>query len=152
AMLTLFPALLALLPHSWWARPAHDSRTGGLLGRLGAVAARRPGRVLTVALFVGVAMAPLAWRAHFDRRLLSQPASMPPVRVQAELERKFGERDRALIVLVEDADRARALTRADAWLAEVERLRKSGDARSYSSVSALFPSAATQAARRGELD
>ena len=151
AMLTLFPALLARLPHSWWARPAHVSRTGGMLGALGRVAGRRPRRVLVAALLVGVAALPLARRAHFDRRLLSQPASMPPVRVQSELERKFGERDRALIVLVEDADRTAALARADAWLGEVERLRKAGLVRSYSSTSALFPAPSTQAARRALL-
>jgi len=151
AMLTLFPALLARLPHSWWARPAHASRTGGLLGALGRVAGRRPRRVLAVAVVVGLAALPLGWRAHFDRRLLSQPASMPPVRVQAELERKFGEREGALIVLVEDADRTRALARADAWLGEVERLRLAGLVRSYSSTSALFPAPATQAARRARL-
>lgn len=148
AMLTVFPALLAALPHSWWARPAHASRTGGLLGALGRLAARRPRRLLAVAAFVGIAAAPLAWRAHFDRRLLQQPPSMPPVRVQAELERKFGERDRALIVLVEDADKERALERSDAWLGEVERLRRAGLVRSYSSTSALFPAAATQRQRR----
>jgi len=151
AMLTLFPALLARLPHSWWARPAHVSRTGGMLGALGRVAGRRPRRVLVAALLVGVAALPLARRAHFDRRLLSQPASMPPVRVQSELERKFGERDRALIVLVEDADRTAALARADAWLGEVERLRKASLVRSYSSTSALFPAPSTQAARRALL-
>ncbi|MGZ3442711.1 MAG: MMPL family transporter, partial [Polyangia bacterium] len=151
AMLTLFPALLALLPFSWWARPAHASRTGGILARLGRLAGRRPRRVLLVAFVVGAAAAPLAWRAHFDRRLLSQPPSMPPVRVQAELERRFGERDRALIVLVEDADKARALERADLWLGEVERLRKSGLVRSYSSTSALFPAPETQRMRRALL-
>ncbi len=151
AMLTLFPALLARLPTSWWARPAHPSRTGGLLGAIGRVAARRPRAVLLGAVAVGLLAAPLAWRVHFDRRLLSQPQSMPPVRVQAELERKFGERDRALIVLVEDADKARALERADAWLGEVERLRQSGIVRSYSSTSSLFPAPATQAARRALL-
>ncbi len=148
AMLTLFPALLARLPASWWARPAHASRTGGLLGRLGRLAGRRPRRVLALAVVVGALAAPLAWRAHFDRRLLSQPASMPPVRVQAELEHRFGERERALIVLVEDADPKRALERADRWLGEVERLRKQGLVRSYSSMSALFPALATQRARR----
>jgi uncharacterized protein len=151
AMLTLFPALLARLPFSWWARPAHASRTDGVLARMGRLAGRRPRRVLAIAFVVGVAAAPLAWRAHFDRRLLSQPPSMPPVRVQAELERKFGERDRALIVLVEDVDKERALERADLWLGEAERLRKSGVVRSYSSTSALFPAAETQRMRRALL-
>jgi len=151
AMMTLFPALLARLPSRWWARPAHASRTGGLLGRLGRAAETRPRLVLVCAAVVGAAAAPLATHAHFDRRLLSQPQSMPPVRVQAELERKFGERDRALIVLVEDADKTQALERADAWLGEVERLRKDGMVRSYSSISALFPAPATQAAKRETL-
>jgi len=151
AMLTIFPALLARLPHRWWARPAHPSRTGGMLGALGRLAARRPRALLAVAIAVGGAAVPLVMRAHFDRRLLSQPASMPPARVQAELERKFGERERALIVLVEDADRQKALERADAWLGEVERLRRAGLVRSYSSLSALFPAPSTQAARRTRL-
>ena len=151
AMLTVFPALLAALPFRWWARPAHASRSGGLLAALGRFAGRQPRRVLFAALLVGGAATPLAMRAHFDRRLLSQPPSMPPVRVQAELERRFGERDRALIVLVEDADGERALARADRWLADVERLRKQGLVRSYSSLSALFPAAETQRIRRALL-
>lgn len=151
AMMTLFPALLARLPSRWWARPGKPSPTGGWLAALGRLAARRPRRLLLIAFGVGLAATPLAWRAHFDRRLLSQPPSMPPVRVQAELERRFGERDRALIVLVEDADKSRALFRADTWLAEIERLRHQGLVRTYSSTSALFPSVATQQARRARL-
>jgi predicted RND superfamily exporter protein len=151
AMLTVFPALLAALPHRWWARAAKTSVSGGLLGAIGRLAGRHPRRVLLVAALVGVAAAPLALRARFDKRLLAQPRSMPPVRVQAELERRFGERDRALIALVEDGDRDRALARADRWLAAAERLRVSGKVRTYSTTSTLFPSPETQAARRATL-
>ncbi len=154
AMLTVFPALLAALPFRWWAhadkRPiAADG--DGILGFIGRYAGRRPRRVLVVGALLALAATPLAWRARFDRRLLSQPQSMPPVRVQAELERRFGERDRALIVLVEDADRERALKRSDLWLGEVERLRRAGLIRSYSSTAALFPSLETQQMRRAAL-
>jgi uncharacterized protein len=150
AMLTVFPALLAMLPARWWARPA-PAATGGALAALGRLAGRRPRRLLAIAVLVGAAALPLALRAHFDRRLLSQPPSMPPVRVQAELEHRFGERERALIALVEDAARERALERADAWLDAIESLRRDGVALRYSSVSALFPSLATQQHRRERL-
>jgi predicted RND superfamily exporter protein len=150
AMLTVFPALLAALPFHWWARPAR-AEAGGLLAAIGRLAGRRPRRVLLLALAAALLAAPLALRVHFDRRLLAQPPSMPPVRVQAELERRFGERDRALIALVEDSDGERALKRADLWLAEVERLRAAGLVRSYSSTSALFPSLETQRERRAAL-
>lgn len=152
AMMTVFPSLLALLPSRWWARPAHASRTGGWLGALGRTASRHPARVLLVAGAVAVAAVPLALRVRFDRRLLAQPPSMPPVRVQAELEHRFGERDRALIALVEDTDKERALRRSDLWLGEVERLRRAGLVRSYSSMSALFPSLETQRERRAVLE
>jgi hypothetical protein len=156
AMLTVFPALLAALPFRWWAhadkkRTPNDQDGDGILGWIGRYAGRRPRLVLVVGALLAVAATPLAWHARFDRRLLSQPPSMPPVRVQAELERRFGERDRALIVLVEDADRERALKRADLWLGEVERLRREGLVRSYSSTAALFPSLETQQMRRAAL-
>jgi predicted RND superfamily exporter protein len=150
AMLTVFPALLALLPARWWAIGAR-APSGGLLAAIGRLAGRRPKRVLALAALVGVAAVPLALRTRFDRRLLAQPPSMPPVRVQAELEQRFGERERALIVLVEDGDRERALERGDAWLAVIERLRKEGAVRSYSSTASLFPAPSTQARRQARL-
>lgn len=150
AMLALFPALLARLPTRWWAKAGRPTR--GLLGGLGRFAARRPRQILLVAAAVGVAALPLALGLRFDRRLLSQPKAMPAVRVQDELERRFGQRDRALIVLIEDRDANRALRRSDEWLGELERLRQKGVLRSYSSVSALFPAPATQRARRAQLE
>jgi predicted RND superfamily exporter protein len=150
AMLTVFPALLAAMPFRWWARPARPN-PGGWLGALGRLAGRHPRRVLLVAVLVAAAAVPLALRVRFDRRLLQQPPSMPPVRVQTELERRFGERERALVALVEDGDPERALKRADLWLAEVERLRSRGLVRGYSSTSALFPSLETQRERRAAL-
>jgi predicted RND superfamily exporter protein len=151
AMLTVFPALLALLPARWWARPATAKPGQGLLAALGHLAGRYPRRVLLVAALAGVAALPLALRVRFDRRLLSQPPSMPPVRVQAELERRFGERDRAIVVLVEERDRDAALALSDRWLEELERLRRQGLLVSYSSISSLFPAPATQAARVARL-
>ena len=153
AMLTLFPALLARLPHSLvgaagarlaHGRPARPARAAGGAATAGACSRWRSASAWRRRRWRGA-------RTSIAACCRSRP-SMPPVRVQAELERKFGERDRALIVLVEDRDPERALERADAWLAEVERLRKSGEVRSYSSMSALFPAPATQAARRAELE
>jgi predicted RND superfamily exporter protein len=151
AMLTVFPALLARLPARWWARPSPARPGQGMLAALGRLAGRYPRRVLLVAALAGVAALPLAARVHFDRRLLAQPPSMPPVRVQAELERRFGERDRAIVVLVENRDRDAALAASDRWLNELERLRREGLLLSYSSISSLFPAPATQRARAERL-
>jgi predicted RND superfamily exporter protein len=151
AMLTVFPALLARLPTRWWARPPAPRARRDLLAALGRLAGRHPRRVLLVAALAGVAALPFALRVHFDRRLLAQPPSMPPVRVQAELERRFGERDRAIVVLVEAPDRNRALSASDRWLDELEALRQKGLILAYSSISSLFPSPDTQRARIDEL-
>ena len=86
AMLTIFPALLARLPHRWWARPAHPSRTGGMLGALGRAMAHRPRGVLVVAAVVGVAVQPLAstyqaspmtWPPGWRASARSSPRSVP---------------------------------------------------------------------------
>jgi predicted exporter len=68
------------------------------------------------------------------------------------VQHRFGARENMLIALVEDGDRERALTRSDAWLQEAERLRRAGLLRGYESVSSLFPSQATQAARHARLE
>jgi predicted RND superfamily exporter protein len=150
AMLTVFPSLLALLPARLWARPG-SFPSSGLLARLGAAAARRPRRVLAVALLAALAALPAAARVRFDRRLIAiQPHAMPPVRVQKEMEQRFGGRDQMVIALVEDSPQ-RALERADAWLVRAEQLRRAGRLRAYESASALFPSEALQAARRRRL-
>jgi uncharacterized protein len=155
AMLTLFPSLLAILPSRWWARvsPAQPGR--GLLASLGALAGRHPRMLLAGAALVGVAALPLAARVRFDRALLSQPPSMPPVRVQNELERRFGGGQRSLVVLVESNDRhggrETALAQADAWLPALDRLRQDGLIRSYSTIASLFPAPSTQAQRRQRL-
>ena len=113
AMLTMFPALLARLPSRWWARPAHASPTGGLLRGSGAWAGDGRSAVLVGAVIVGVAAAAARRGARTSiggccrsrrrcRRCACRPSSSA----------SFGERDRALIVLVEDADkRARARAR-----------------------------------------
>jgi predicted RND superfamily exporter protein len=151
AMLTVFPALLARLPPRLWARPGRFP-TSSLLARLGAATARRPRLVLAIALLAGLAALPAAARVRFDRHLIAiQPEDMPPARVQKQLQRRFGGRDKLVIALVED-EPERALERADAWLPEVERLRRAGLIRGYESAATLFPSEATQAARRRRLE
>jgi hypothetical protein len=149
AMFTVFPALLALLPSRLWAKAARGKPGGGVLAAIGRAAGRRPRRMLIVAGLVGLAAIPLAARVHVDRKLITiHPQSMPPVRTEAELSRKFGEREQMLVALVEDSDRERALERADAWAREADRERKAGLLRGYQSASSLFPSLKTQAERR----
>jgi predicted RND superfamily exporter protein len=157
AMLTLFPALMATLPPSWWARrerggvqaQAARGEARGVLAAVGRFAAARPRVVLAVVGVVTAAMLPLALRVRFDERLITiHPPSMPPVRTEAELSRRFGERERMLVALVEEADPERALERADAWAQAGEALRARGVVRGFQSISSLFPSKKTQEARR----
>jgi predicted RND superfamily exporter protein len=152
AMLTIFPSLLALLPPRLWATRAKVA-VRGPLARLGDAAARRPRVVLVAALIFGAIAVPLAMRVQFERRLATaiQPKKLPPVRVEHELERRFGERSKMVVPLVEDADPERALERSDLWAREAERLRRRGLIRGYEAISSLFPSQATQAARRARL-
>jgi predicted RND superfamily exporter protein len=153
AMYTVFPALLALLPEKLWAQPERRSPSRGLLAAIGRSATRRPRATLLVAALLGLAALPLAARVRFDRRLITiHPQSMPPVRTEAELSRRFGERERMLVALVEDGDRERALERADAWADAAEKLRRQGLLRGYQSLSSLIPSRKTQAERRAAWD
>ncbi len=152
AMFTVFPALLAILPPKIWARPQKPSVTGGVLGAIGRAAGRRPRRTLILAALLGLAALPLALRVEFDRKLITfHPESMPPVRTEAELSRRFGEREHMLVALVE-AEPEAALERADAWAREADRLRTQGLLRGYQSAASLFPSQKTQAERRAAWD
>ncbi len=152
AMLSVFPALLALLPSRLWARTRGVPTARGPIAALGRAAAARPRLVLLAAATVGLLAVPLALRVRFERRLISvQPQSMPAARVEKEIEQRFGGREHLLVALVEDSDPERALARSDAWLSEAERLRKQGLLLGYESVSSLFPSQATQAERRARL-
>lgn len=153
AMLTIFPALLLLLPPRLWWRPLppiNDQR--GMLAALGRLGSRRPRLVLLVAAGLFLLGLPFARRLHFSERLFAlEPGDMPPALAQAELSRRFGEQQRFMVVLLADRDRDAALGRADRWQAAVEGLRRQGSLRGYESVSALVPSDATQAARRKRL-
>jgi predicted RND superfamily exporter protein len=152
AMFTVFPALLAFLPSTWWAKVPKASRTDRWLEAVGRAAGNRPRGALLLAAMVGLAALPLAARVHFDRKLISiHPESMPPVRTEAELSRRFGEREKMLVALVEDTNPERALERADGWVKEAERLRTRGLLRGYQSSASLFPSLKTQAERRAHL-
>lgn len=158
AMFTVFPALLAMLPPRLWAPAPLKPRQGGWLRRLGQLEARYPRRLLVAALLLAGAAAPAALRVRFEQQLISiQPEAMPPVRAQRELERRFGQRQQALIGLVEQAGKIPAalepaLERADAWLDQAERLRRAGLLEAYRSVSSLLPSARTQERRRARLE
>jgi len=156
AMLTVFPALMATLPASWWARrptgvqaQAAAGEARGMVAWVGRVAAARPRLVLVVVGLVTLAALPVALRVRFDQRLITiHPPSMPPVQTEAELSRRFGERERMLVALVEESDPERALERADAWAKAGEGLRARGVVRGFQSVSSLFPSKRAQAERR----
>lgn len=149
AMLTVFPALLMLLPPRLWWRPlAIKPLDRGLLSTLGRLGSQRPRSVLVLAAALLLLAIPWARRVQFSERLFAlEPGDMPPALTQVELSRRFGEQQRFMVVLLTDTDHERALVRADRWHAAVETLRTQGSLRGYESVSALVPSATTQQAR-----
>jgi predicted RND superfamily exporter protein len=151
AMLTVFPALLSLLPPRFWARPAREG-SGRVLGVFGRLIALRPSLVLSMALLIFVGSIPFAVRLRFERGLFTHPKNMPAVRVEAELERRFGKRERALIILVEQPRLEEALEQSDAWLPALEQLEREGLLRGFQTLATLLPSRKTQAARQARLE
>lgn len=153
AMLTIFPALLLLVPlRLWWRRLPPMNPGRGFLASLGRLGTQRPRLVLAIAAGLLVAALPFARSLRFSERLFAlEPGDMPPALTQAELSRRFGEQQRFMVVLIADRDPDGALQRSDRWQAAVEELRQSGELRGYESVSALVPSQATQDARRARL-
>ncbi len=153
SMLTVFPALLAALPERWWARRQESDWIGALLGKLPAPLVRRPRLALGLLALVGVAALPAARQVAFERRLISiQPETMPPMRVERELEKRFGERELVFVLLVEDGDPEVALQKNDRWLPELEKLRDAGVITGFQSAAALVPSATLQKSRRAQLE
>jgi predicted RND superfamily exporter protein len=153
AMLTIFPALLLLLPpRLWWRRLPPLKQERGILSALGRLGTARPRLVLLVSAGLLLLALPFARSLHFSERLFAlEPGDMPPALTQAELSRRFGEQQRFMVVLISDRDPDGALLRADRWQAAVEELRQRGALRGYESVSALVPSDATQNQRRRRL-
>ncbi len=153
AMITVFPALLAALPERWWSGTTQHDWIGATLGALAARLQRRPRSTLVAALLLGVIALPAARKVEFERRLISiQPEAMPPMRVERELERRFGERELVFVLLVEDRDPDLALQKNERWHPELDRLRKAGVITGFQSAATLIPSRATQLARRARLD
>lgn len=154
AMLTVFPALLLVLPTRLWLgklRPVRTQRSG-LLAALGRLSTRRPRTVLLAAAALFALAVPLMLRAGLGRELLSMDlGAMPPALTQQEVSRRFGEHQRFLVALIEDTDPERALERADLWLDAVEKLRQRGALRGYEALGTLVPAAKTQAHRRERL-
>ena len=146
AMLTVFPALLLLLPPRLWWRPLPPVQLDrGLLSALGRVGARFPRGILLLSALLFLCAVPWAGRVQFSERLFAlEPGDMPPALTQVELSRRFGEQQRFMVVLLTDSDPERALLRADRWHAAVDALRAQGALRGYESVSALVPSETTQ--------
>lgn len=154
AMLTVFPALLLVLPERLWLGklPALATARDGWLAALGRLGARWPRPVLLGAVGLFGLAVPFMLRADLGRELLSMDlGGMPPALVQQEVSRRFGEHQRFLVALIQDADPEKALERADAWLDAVEKLRQRGALRGYEALGTLVPAGATQAHRQERL-
>jgi len=151
-MLTVFPAMLALVPARLWMPRGGPKASGRMIAALGRASAARPRAFLLGTLAVCLLVSPLALRLHVDRRLIAiEPPSMSPARVKREVERRFGGREHLLVVLSEAGDEQGALLMSDRWRARAERLRQLGLLSSYESVSSLFPALAEVQERRRHL-
>ena len=144
AMLTIFPALLALVPSRWWGARAVAVAKGGLFRELARLALLRPRSVAAVAIAVGVAALPFATRLRFDAHLFAQPPLMAPSKVQAELERRFGQRDGAAIAYSEQPNEQAALEQSERWLGDIDALEKAHLVDTFQSISLLVPSVSAQ--------
>ncbi len=158
AMLTMFPALLIVMPtRLWYGRSTQQADRLTSVSQQGApprgvlAALLRVGHPRAVLLFSACLLLlalPLARRLTFDRRLLQmEPDTLPPAAAEKELGRRFGDRQHLLAALIEDSDPDRALWRADLWQKEAERLRTAGLLRGYQALGTLVPSRRTQEER-----
>lgn len=151
AMLTIFPSLLALVPGKWWGARAVPVVQGGLFRALARLAQKRPRWVAGIAITLGLAALPFATRLRFDAHLFAQPPLMAPSKVQAELERRFGQRDGAAIAYSEQPSEEAALEQSERWLGAVDAAKKDGLLDSFQSISLLVPSVQAQHVRYDEV-
>jgi predicted RND superfamily exporter protein len=159
AMLTVFPALLLVLPTKLWlgrlptaAQQAQAATQRSWLAALGRLSGARPRTVLLCAALLFVGALPLLSRVGLGKDLLTMDmGGMPPALTQTEISRRFGEHQRFLVVLLKDSDGERALRRGDQWQEALEPLRKQGLLMGYEAISTLAPSETTQALRRARL-
>ena len=147
AMLTIFPSLLALVPGRWWGARAVPVTQGGLFRGLARLAQRRPRWVAGIAVATGLLALPFATRLRFDAHLFAQPPLMAPSKVQAELERRFGQRDGAAIAYSEQSSEEAALEQSERWLGDIDGLERDGLLDSFQSISLLVPSVEVQRVR-----
>ena len=151
AMVTVFPALVSILPEAWWARAAAPPAEG-LLFRLGRFSARFPRPILLAALAVAIVALPFARSLRVEPQLNAlQPKDMLPARVQAELEQRFGQQSNGALIYVEADSLEPALELSDRYATELERLRRQRLLQGYQTLSTMVPSHKSQAARAAVL-
>ncbi len=155
AMLTVFPALLAVLPTRVWsiASAIESTDRPTRIERMGDAMAAHPKKVLALVAIAFVSAIFCARHLEFERRLIAiQPPAMEPAQVQAEVEHHFGEQKDLVVALVDQPTIELSLEGSDGWRREAEALRAQGLLQSYSSISSLFPSEKAQSIRRVKLD
>ena len=153
AMLTVFPALLLVLPTRLWHVPkALAQSRRSLVTELGMWIARHPRPILFLATGLLLLALPQVFQVRVAHDLLSiDLGEMPPARTQAEISRRFGEQQRFLVTLVESADPDDALYRAEQWQKEAARLLARSELVGYEGIGTLAPSLRTQKERRLKL-
>ncbi|EYF00775.1 MMPL family transporter [Chondromyces apiculatus] len=109
---------------------------------------RTRGRALAVALVAAVPIVAVALGAGpplAEAFIAVRPAKLAPLQVQEQIFEAFGGKSGQWIVLVADADRERARTRADRLAERLSAMRE--DVEAVDALTALAPAPATQEAR-----
>ena len=127
--------------------PAPPRRLDRALASWGERVARRHGIVLAL-VGASVVAAVLAGPSPIARQVVAvRPKALAPLRVQAELFRRFGGEPGQIVALVAGARMQAALERSDEVADALGRLSKRGLVAGWSSLSTLHPAARTVASR-----
>lgn len=149
AMLTVFPALLLLVPERFWLTPQKQTAVRSLVAQLGVWVAKRSRWVLLFAASMCVLALPQVRKTQVTHDLLSiDLGQMPPARTQAEISRRFGEHQRFLVALFEADSAEWALRQAENLQRQAERMVQAGKLAGFESLSTLLPSELAQTRRR----
>lgn len=105
--------------------------------------------VMTMPLVV---LAFVGWPSPSDTLVAIRPRALAPLIIQKEIYALFGGKEGQWLVVSADADRERAMARADAIAEALEPLTKGPHPIGFDALAPLLPSATSQRARLAERD
>lgn len=150
AILLVTPSIGALLEKKA-PPPSSPPMWLGLVERLTATRKRAIG-VIVVALIPVAILSVLGWPEPADTLVAIRPKGLAPLEVQREIYKVFGSKEGQWIVVTVDADREKAMARADKVSEALESLTASHVIDGFDSLTSFAPAVATQEARLAARD